>query len=83
MFFRSLTTEAMNFLEKRVEGMKDYTNDQVIRTAITCLGHVLGSDFRGSEIEVASVQGKEGRFKVLTEDEIEVHLNAIADDADA
>jgi len=76
--------EAMNFLEKRInDGMKEYTNDQVIRTAITCLGHVLGSDFRGSEIEVASVQGKDGRFKVLTEEEIDVHLNAIADDADA
>lgn len=63
--------------------MKDYDNDQVIRTAITCLGHVLGSDFRGSEIEVGTVVGKEGKFHALSEDEIEGHLNAIADDADA
>lgn len=85
--------EAMNFLEKRVKDMKEYNSDQVIRTAITCLGHVLGSDFRGSEIEVATVQkpkrddgtviGTGGRFKVLSEDEIEGHLNAIADDADS
>jgi len=76
--------EAMNFLEKRVnDGMKEYTKDQVIRCAITCLGHVLGSDFRGSEIEVACVEGTGGSFNVLTEDEIEGHLNAIADDADA
>ena len=47
------------------------------------LGSVLGSDFRGNEIEVACVQGKEGRFRCLTEEEIEEHLNAIADDADA
>ena len=74
--------EAMNFLEKRVADMKEMDNDQVIRTAITCLGHVLGSDFRGSEIEVGSVEGK-GKFQVLSEEQIESHLNAIADDADA
>lgn len=85
--------EAVNFLERRATAMKEYDSDQVIRTAITCLGHVLGSDFRGSEIEVATVEkpendvgsvvGTGGRFKVLTENEIETHLNAIADDADA
>lgn len=75
--------EAMNFLEKRVTEMKDMEPDQVARTAITCLGQVLGSDFRGSEIEVAQVIQKEGKFTVLTEDQIEGHLNAIADDADA
>ena len=55
----------------------------MVRTAITCLGHVLGSDFRGNEIEVGQVVGKSGKFTVLTEEEIEAHLNAIADDADA
>jgi 20S proteasome subunit alpha 1 len=75
--------EAMNFLEKRVKEMKEMTKDQVIQTAITCLGHVLGSDFRGSEIEVGCVEGKDGIFAPLTEDEIETHLNAIADDADS
>jgi 20S proteasome subunit alpha 1 len=75
--------EAMNFLEKRVTEMKDYDNNQVIRTAITCLGHVLGSDFRGTEIEVGTIVGTEGKFLVLSEEEIESHLNAIADDADA
>eukprot|EP00531_Pseudo-nitzschia_arenysensis_P007810 CAMPEP_0116130820 /NCGR_PEP_ID=MMETSP0329-20121206/8679_1 /TAXON_ID=697910 /ORGANISM="Pseudo-nitzschia arenysensis, Strain B593" /LENGTH=245 /DNA_ID=CAMNT_0003625215 /DNA_START=109 /DNA_END=846 /DNA_ORIENTATION=+ len=75
--------EAMNFLEKRATEMKEYDQDQVIRCAITCLGHVLGSDFKGSEIEVGSVQGPSGKFEVLAEDEIEEHLNAIADDADA
>mmetsp|Transcript_1899 Transcript_1899/g.2776 ORF Transcript_1899/g.2776 Transcript_1899/m.2776 type:complete len:246 (-) Transcript_1899:118-855(-) len=75
--------EAMNFLEKRVENMPEFTEDQTVRTAITCLGSVLGSDFRGSEIEVATVVGKTGKFHALSEDEIEEHLNAIADDADA
>lgn len=75
--------EAMNFLEKRADEMKDMKHDQVVRTAITCLGHVLGSDFRGTEIEVAEVVGPKGVFRTLTEDDIEAHLNAIADDADA
>jgi len=75
--------EATNFLEKRVESISEYTFDETVRTAIVCLGSVLGSDFRGNDIEVACVQGEEGKFRSLTEEEIEDHLNEIADDADA
>mmetsp|Transcript_31701 Transcript_31701/g.46770 ORF Transcript_31701/g.46770 Transcript_31701/m.46770 type:complete len:247 (-) Transcript_31701:468-1208(-) len=75
--------EAMNFLEKRVDAMKSYSEDDAIRTAITCLGSVLGSDFRGNEIEVGTVNGKAGKFRMLPEGEIEGHLNAIADGPDA
>uniref|UniRef100_A0A7S0BZ20 Proteasome alpha-type subunits domain-containing protein n=1 Tax=Proboscia inermis TaxID=420281 RepID=A0A7S0BZ20_9STRA len=75
--------EATNFLEKKVSDMKEYSSDEVIRQSIMCLGSVLGSDFRGSEIEVGIVEGKSGKFRELTEDEIESHLNAIADDDDA
>lgn len=74
--------EAVNFLEKQAD-LEEKDANQVVRTAITCLGHVLGSDFRGNEIEVGQVVGKGGKFTVLTEEEIEAHLNAIADDADA
>jgi 20S proteasome subunit alpha 1 len=75
--------EAMNYLEKRVDEMKTMNSDQVVRIAITCLGHVLGSDFRGNEIEVAQIIGKGGKFTVLKEEQIEEHLNAIADDTEA
>mmetsp|Transcript_10018 Transcript_10018/g.14172 ORF Transcript_10018/g.14172 Transcript_10018/m.14172 type:complete len:247 (-) Transcript_10018:220-960(-) len=71
--------EAANFLEKKVLDYPNYDSDQTVRTAIMCLGHVLGSDFRGTEIEVAYVEGVNGKFHTLTEDEIESHLNAIAD----
>ena len=71
--------EAVNFLEKKVEEMKEYDTNETVRTAIMCLGSVLGSDFRGSEIEVAIVEGKEGKFLSLGEEDIESHLNAIAD----
>ncbi|GMH83547.1 hypothetical protein TL16_g09633, partial [Triparma laevis f. inornata] len=70
--------EAVNYFEKKVDDLKTAESDDVARTAIMCLGSVLGSDFRGSEIEVAIVKGKE-RFKKLTEDEVEGHLNAIAE----
>jgi 20S proteasome subunit alpha 1 len=75
--------EAMNILEKKAEGLKELDCNGAIRTSISCLGQVLGSDFRGSEIEVACVSGKDGTFGILTEEEIDAHLNAIADDADA
>jgi len=71
--------EAVNFLEKRIGAMKDFSADETVRTAIMCLGSVLGSDFRGNEIEVATVVGTNGKFRTLSEDEIEEHLNAIAD----
>jgi len=74
--------EAVNFLEKKVAEMKGFDGDDTVRTAIMCLGSVLGSDFRGNEIEVAIVEGKAGKFRKLKEEEIESHLNAIAD-ADA
>mmetsp|Transcript_14745 Transcript_14745/g.21559 ORF Transcript_14745/g.21559 Transcript_14745/m.21559 type:complete len:248 (-) Transcript_14745:456-1199(-) len=75
--------EAVNFLEKKVDDMKGYDLDQTVRAAIMCLGTVLGSDFRGNEIEVATVQGTGGKFTVMSVSDIEGHLNAIADDADA
>ena len=74
--------EATNFLEKRVDDMKAYTADETVRCAIMCRGSVLGSEFRGSEIEVAVVDGVQGQFTKLTEEDIEKHLEAIADSED-
>lgn len=71
--------EAMNFLEKRVSEFSGNGYDETIRTAIMCLGSVLGSDFRGNEIEVATVSGVNGKFTTLSEEDIDGHLNAIAD----
>lgn len=71
--------EAINFLEKKIDEMKGYDTNQTIRLAIMCLGSVLGSDFKGNEIEVAMIEGKNGRFTKLSEGEIDAHLNAIAD----
>eukprot|EP00957_Ditylum_brightwellii_P192972 14692935-Ditylum_brightwellii.AAC.1 len=42
---RAKEQEAINFLEKKVNGMKGYDLDLTIVTASMCLGTVLGSDF--------------------------------------
>jgi len=75
--------ESMNFLEKRYLEMRDDTPASIIRTAITCLGSVLGSDFRGSEIEVGIIETGKSKFRKLSETEIEDHLNAIAEGPEA
>jgi len=75
--------ESMNYLEKRFLDMRDDSTDQIIRTAITCLGSVLGSDFRGNEIEVGILDSAKSKFRKLTETEIENHLNAIAEGPEA
>jgi len=79
--------ESMNYLEKRFAAMGeeggDASHDHIIRTAITCLGSVLGSDFRGNEIEVGVIETKTSKFRKLTEAEIEDHLNAIAEGPEA
>ncbi|CAM9513999.1 unnamed protein product [Ectocarpus sp. 12 AP-2014] len=66
--------EAMNWLEKKVDGLMEMDEDATIRCAIQCLQAV--TDFRGNEVEVGVVSGK-GRFKTLDEDSIEAHLVAI------
>ncbi|GMI05269.1 hypothetical protein TrRE_jg2830 [Triparma retinervis] len=70
--------EATNYFEKKVGDLSGYNADETVRCAIMCLGSVLGSDFRGSEIEVCTVE-KGGKFKKLSEEETERHLNDIAE----
>eukprot|EP00957_Ditylum_brightwellii_P202529 15330559-Ditylum_brightwellii.AAC.1 len=42
---RAKDQEAVNFLEKEVNGMKGYDLDLTVAAAIMCLKTVLGSDF--------------------------------------
>jgi 20S proteasome subunit alpha 1 len=85
--------EATNWLEKQHKGVdggfEALTYDDVVQTAITGLQNVLSEDLKSSDVEVAIAyipsmekdggvyQG--GRFKVLTNDEVDHHLNMIAE----
>lgn len=53
--------------------------EEAIQLAITCLSNVLTVDFKPCEIEVGVVTKTDAAFRVLTEDEVEVHLTAIAE----
>lgn len=81
--------EAFNHLEKRLKN-KDCAEgnwEDVVDLAITTLSTVLSVDFKKSELEIGIVggpriDGKEGidpGFRVLTEEEIDDRLQAIAE----
>ena len=70
--------EVSNYLEKKLKKKTDYDSNQTIQLAITALSSVLGIDFKPHEIQVGVVDNS-GKFSVLTEQDIEQHLTAIAE----
>lgn len=72
-------TEANSYLEKKLKKKTDFNEQEAIQMAITCLSTVLAVDFKPSEIELGVVSKDNPEFRTLTEDEIEVHLSAIAE----
>ncbi|KZL74557.1 proteasome subunit alpha type 6, partial [Colletotrichum tofieldiae] len=81
--------EALNHLEKKLRNKDHAPGDwtEVVELAITTLSTVLSMDFKKGEIEIGIVggpraDGKEGTdpgFRILTEDEIDERLQAIAE----
>merc|ERR1712117_593183 len=72
-------TEATSFLEKKFKKGSDFNKEETIQLAINCLSTVLSADFKSSEIEVAVVDKEHPNFNVLSEQEIDEHLTAIAE----
>jgi len=74
--------EAINHLERLQKKEKDseISTDAAIQKAIITLQNVVGSDFKNNEIEIGIATDEKPRFKKLTKDEIETHLNVIADE---
>lgn len=81
--------EAQNHLEKKLRNKEhaEGTWEEVVELAITTLSTVLSMDFKKGEIEIGicggpRADGKEGAnpaFRMLTEDEIDDRLQAIAE----
>lgn len=70
--------EATNFLEKKYKENPSPNFIQTVRTVIMTLQNLLSSDLSSSEIEVACVE-ENGEFRVLSEEDVDEHLTAIAE----
>ncbi|XP_028836170.1 proteasome subunit alpha type-6a [Denticeps clupeoides] len=71
-------TEAISFLEKKVKKNLDWTFEQTIEIAMTCMSTVLSTDFKSTEIEIGVVTRQVPTFRILTESEIEAHVPSIS-----
>lgn len=71
--------EATAYLEKKLKKSGAVRGDwkETVEFAITALSSVLGSDFRKNDIEIGLAT--EGKFRILTPDEIDERLIAIAE----
>lgn len=72
-------TEANSYLEKKLKKKIEYNEEEAVQLAIQCLSTVLAVDFKSSEIEIGVVSREQQPFRKLTKEEIDVHLNAIAE----
>lgn len=72
--------EGSNFLEKKFKSPDTALSyDDTVQTAISCLQSVLSVDFKPSDIEVAVVRKDRREFTVLSDEDVEAHLTAIAE----
>ncbi|XP_040573060.1 proteasome subunit alpha type-6 [Lepeophtheirus salmonis] len=73
-------TEANSFLEKKLKkSTEELSRDETVQMAINCLCNIHSTEFKASEIEVGIVTAENTGFRVLSEDEIDSHLVAIAE----
>ncbi|KAF0974752.1 hypothetical protein FDP41_006226 [Naegleria fowleri] len=80
-------TEAQNFLEKKLKDIKPnedstecvLSTQETVQLAVGSLQSVLSQELKSSDIEVCVVSGDDRRFKVLTAEEVDTVLNALAE----
>lgn len=69
--------ECSNYLEKKLRKRLDYKRAETIQMAIRALSQSVGVDFKPTELEVGESDSS-GKFRILSDNEVEEHLNAIA-----
>lgn len=69
--------ECSNYLEKKLRKRQDYKKAETIQMAIRALSQSVGVDFKPTELEVGEADSS-GKFRILSDNEVEEHLNAIA-----
>ncbi|EGT34039.1 CBN-PAS-1 protein [Caenorhabditis brenneri] len=69
---------ATSFLEKKIKKKADLTSTESIELAIEALQSSLGIDVRSKDLEVVVVSKDNTKFTKLTNDQVEHHLNQIA-----
>ncbi|CAH8839487.1 unnamed protein product [Trichobilharzia szidati] len=67
-------TEAMRHLENEFRKQENYTLDEAIELAISCLSHTHSMEFKATELEIGVVSKADPIFRKLTVEEIDVHL---------
>lgn len=72
-------TEANSYLEKKLKKRSEFNEEEAIQLAISCLSTVLAVDFKPSEVEIGIVTKENPAFRVLSEDDVEMHLTAISE----
>ncbi|XP_077538123.1 proteasome subunit alpha type-6-like [Haemaphysalis longicornis] len=72
-------TEANSYLEKKFKKRQDYGCAETIQLALSALSSVLSADLKPSELEVGVVSKEHPQFRMLTEQEVDAHLVAIAE----
>ena len=72
-------TEANNALEKLYKKAPVLDRNGTIEAAIQVMSSICSMDFKPSELEVAVSSKAEPKFRVLTNDEVETHLTALAE----
>jgi len=70
---------ANSFLEKKLKKRTDYTQEETIQLSLEALQTALGNDIKSTEVEVITVRKGQAGVRHLSADEIEQHLNTIAE----
>uniref|UniRef100_A0A6G1SB43 Proteasome subunit alpha type n=1 Tax=Aceria tosichella TaxID=561515 RepID=A0A6G1SB43_9ACAR len=71
------SAECSNYLEKKLRKRQDFNKAETIQMAIRALSQSVGADFKPSELEVGEAD-ESGKFRILSDTEVEEHLNTIA-----